>query len=86
VTNGNPGLCEHCEHCKSSSINYTSLPCNKCINALKKEVKRLTELLTDDLGVNEKSISLYFSGNNGFMLLHLTSPFVLLPLKLGQIL
>lgn len=60
------GKCELCQHCKSGSLDYVSLPCDKCIIALKKEVKRLIDLLTRDLGVNEKSISVYFSGNNGF--------------------
>jgi DNA primase small subunit len=58
--------CELCERCKSSSLDYTSLTCDKCVKALKKEVKRLIDMLTKDLGVNEKSISVYFSGNNGF--------------------
>jgi DNA primase small subunit len=60
------GKCDLCEHCKSSSLDHTSLPCDKCIIALKKEVKRLIQLLTSDLGVDEKSISVYFSGNNGY--------------------
>jgi DNA primase small subunit len=47
-------------------LDHTSLPCDKCIVALKKEVKRLIEVLTGDLGVDENSISVYFSGNNGF--------------------
>ena len=58
--------CELCEHCKSGSLDCVSLPCDKCIIALKKEVKRLIDLLTGDLGVDENSISVYFSGNNGF--------------------
>jgi DNA primase small subunit len=60
------GKCDLCEHCKFDSLDYTTLPCNKCIQALKKEVKHLIDLLTDDLGLDEKSISVYFSGNNGF--------------------
>src|SRR5438094_10127236 len=30
-----------CETCKSVTLNQTSIPCNKCISALKKEVRRL---------------------------------------------
>jgi DNA primase small subunit len=55
-----------CESCKNTTLNSTSIPCNKCIAALKKEVRRLTDVLSDDLGIEEKSVSVYFSGNNGF--------------------
>lgn len=47
-------------------MNQTSIPCDKCIFALKKEVRRLIAVLTIDLGIEEKSVSVYFSGNNGF--------------------
>ncbi|PWU82712.1 MAG: DNA primase [Candidatus Nitrosopolaris wilkensis] len=57
---------EICESCKSTTLNQTSIPCDKCIFALKKEVKRLITVLTTDLGIEEKSVSVYFSGNNGF--------------------
>jgi DNA primase small subunit len=57
---------EVCESCKSTTLNQTSLPCVKCIFALKKEVRRLIAVLTTDLGIEEKSLSVYFSGNNGF--------------------
>lgn len=60
------GKYDLCQHCKSGSLEYTSIPCDKCIVALKKEVKRLIDVLTGDLGVDENSISVYFSGNNGF--------------------
>lgn len=57
---------EVCESCKSTSLNQTSIPCGKCIFALKKEVRRLIAVLTTDLGIEQKSVSVYFSGNNGF--------------------
>jgi DNA primase small subunit len=57
---------EVCESCKSTTLNQTSIPCGKCIFALKKEVRRLIAVLTTDLGIDEKSVSVYFSGNNGF--------------------
>ncbi|MDP9287090.1 MAG: DNA primase [Thermoproteota archaeon] len=57
---------EVCESCKGTTLNQTSLPCSKCIFALKKEVRRLIAVLTTDLGIEEKSVSVYFSGNNGF--------------------
>jgi DNA primase small subunit len=57
---------EVCQSCKSTTLNQTSIPCVKCIFALKKEVRRLIAVLTTDLGIEEKSVSTYFSGNNGF--------------------
>jgi DNA primase small subunit len=57
---------EVCESCKSTTLNQTSITCVKCIFALKKEVRRLIAVLTTDLGIDEKSVSVYFSGNNGF--------------------
>jgi len=57
---------EVCNSCHSSPMNQTSLPCNKCMSALKKEVKRLVAVLLDDFGIEEKTVSVYFSGNNGF--------------------
>ena len=57
---------EVCESCKSTTLNQTSIPCGKCIFALKKELRRLIAVLTTDIGIEEKSMSVYFSGNNGF--------------------
>ncbi|HET7148630.1 MAG TPA: DNA primase small subunit domain-containing protein, partial [Candidatus Nitrosopolaris sp.] len=57
---------EVCESCQSTTFNQTSIPCSKCIFALKKEVRRLITVLITDLGIEEKSVSVYFSGNNGF--------------------
>jgi DNA primase small subunit len=57
---------EICVSCKSATLNQMSIPCSKCTSALKKEVRRLIVVLTTDLGIEEKSVSVYFSGNNGF--------------------
>jgi DNA primase small subunit len=57
---------EVCKSCHSGPMNQTSIPCNKCMSALKKEVKRLVAVLIDDFGIEEKTVSVYFSGNNGF--------------------
>jgi DNA primase small subunit len=57
---------EMCMYCKTGKLNHVSIPCNKCNHALKKEVKRLTDLLIYDLGIKEKAIQIYFSGNNGY--------------------
>jgi len=58
-----------CEYCQNGSLNQTSIPCNKCFTALKKEVRLLITYLTDELGIDEEYLSIYFSGNNGFHLL-----------------
>ena len=57
---------ELCPSCKTGKLNHISLICNKCNNALKKEVKHLIEMLMYDLGIMEESIQVYFSGNNGY--------------------
>jgi DNA primase small subunit len=57
---------ELCPSCKTGKLNHISLICNKCNNALKKEVKHLIEMLMYDLGIVEESIQVYFSGNNGY--------------------
>ncbi len=55
-----------CPSCNCNKLTYVSLPCSKCIEASKREAKRLIEFLIVDLGVERSSISIYFSGNNGF--------------------
>ncbi len=60
------GIDSKCSNCNSLHLNVVDLPCKKCILALKKEVIKLKEILTIDLGINENDILVYFSGNNGF--------------------
>jgi DNA primase small subunit len=55
-----------CTACGGKKADNISIPCSKCIDGSKKEVKRLTELLTGDLGIQRADIHTYFSGNNGF--------------------
>jgi DNA primase small subunit len=55
-----------CSSCNSNKFNYISLPCTKCIDASKKEITRLIDLLIKDIGLEDKSVNMYFSGNNGF--------------------
>jgi len=57
---------QNCSRCNSAKVEQTSLPCDNCVNAGKAEVKKLTKILQDDLGVVEQEIKVYFSGNNGF--------------------
>lgn len=55
-----------CPNCGSSKHNSKSFPCSICIDGAKKEVEKLSQILIEDLGVDEKSIHVYFSGNEGF--------------------
>lgn len=55
-----------CPACTSKKANSASIPCSKCIDGSKKEVKHLIEFLTGDLGMLRGEIHIYFSGNNGF--------------------
>ncbi|MDQ3868058.1 MAG: DNA primase [Thermoproteota archaeon] len=57
-----------CPKCDFSKLNHISVPCNKCVHSLKKEVMKLVNLLITDLGIKKNCIEVYFSGNNGFHL------------------
>jgi len=55
-----------CSACSGKKADSVSIPCAKCVDGSKKEVKRLVEFLTGDLGMQQGDIHVYFSGNNGF--------------------
>ncbi|HXG07600.1 MAG TPA: DNA primase small subunit domain-containing protein [Nitrososphaera sp.] len=55
-----------CPVCDGKKVENVSIPCSKCIEGSKKEVKRLIEFLTEDFGMSQSDIHVYFSGNNGF--------------------
>jgi DNA primase small subunit len=55
-----------CTACGGKKADSVSIPCEKCIDGSKREVKRLVEFLTGDLGIQRDDIHVYFSGNNGF--------------------
>ncbi len=55
-----------CEACGSKKAHNISIPCGKCIDGSKTQVKRLLEFLKGDLGMQQSNIHIYFSGNNGF--------------------
>ena len=57
---------DHCSQCNSTKIETKSLPCKNCIEASKKEVFKLSNILIDDLAVDKNNIQIYFSGNEGF--------------------
>jgi DNA primase small subunit len=65
-----------CPACGGKKAENISIPCSKCIDGSKKEVARLVEFLTGDLGMQKDNIHVYFSGNNGFHIHIYDSAFV----------
>ena len=57
---------ENCSNCNSTKIEKKSLPCINCIDAAKKEVSKLSEILINDFLIPVENIQVYFSGNEGF--------------------
>jgi DNA primase small subunit len=55
-----------CPSCGSNKADYVSIPCSRCTEASKNEIRRLIEFLAVDLGMQKGHIHTYFSGNNGF--------------------
>lgn len=55
-----------CPGCGSARHESVSLPCAACIDGAKKQVRLLARLLGEDLGVPRESVTVYFSGNEGF--------------------
>ncbi len=70
VSGGDGGGDNHtCGACGGASgLRRRSLPCEKCVDASKEQVRLLREVLCDDLGVPPEEITVYFSGNEGFHL------------------
>lgn len=59
-------LANQCHQCHSIKLEKKSLPCKNCLSESKREVKKLNRILIDDLGINQDSIKIFFSGNEGF--------------------
>ena len=57
---------ERCTACGSARLDKKSLGCRKCIDASKSEVRKLLQILADDLGIPPENVRVYFSGNEGF--------------------
>ncbi len=55
-----------CVKCNSDKFDVISVTCQQCIFEAKKEVKKLVQVLAEDLAINEEKIQVYFSGNEGF--------------------
>jgi len=74
-------LQQSCPKCKSSKLSKITLSCNDCIIAAKDQVKRLNQILVDDFDINQKSIEVFFSGNEGFHIYVNNSDFQLVGAK-----
>lgn len=61
-----------CPKCGSDKFETIPLTCQNCITESKKEVQKLVEILTEDLGIKKEEIQTYFSGNEGFHI-HVTN-------------
>lgn len=55
-----------CASCHGSRADNISVPCIRCVDASKKETKKLMGFLRSDLGIGQEQTRVYFSGNNGF--------------------
>jgi DNA primase small subunit len=60
-----PARCPKCEGTNTTQLHWS---CPECLEATKDHASRLIRFLTDDFGVPNASISLYFSGNRGYHL------------------
>jgi len=64
-----------CPSCNSNKIEIKSLTCKNCIDGAKQEVFKLKKILEEDLAINEEKIQVYFSGNEGFHVHVIDSPY-----------
>ena len=59
---------EHCSKCQGVSLVQLHWSCGVCLAAAKEQAGRLIGFLTNDFGVPNDRISVYFSGNRGYHL------------------
>lgn len=64
-----------CPGCGSARHEAVSLPCAACIDGAKRQVGLLLRLLGEDLGIAHESITVYFSGNEGFHVYAYDTPY-----------
>jgi len=62
-----------CPYCNSQKLSIITLTCKDCIDATKNEVKKLSDILSNDFSIAEDNIKIYFSGNEGFHIYVLNS-------------
>jgi len=66
-------LQDSCPHCNSQKLSTITLTCKDCIDATKNEVRKLSDILSNDFSIAENNIKIYFSGNEGFHIYVLNS-------------
>ena len=59
-------LQQSCPRCKSNKLSKITLSCDDCIVAAKDQTKKLNDILVNDFAINQNSIEVFFSGNEGF--------------------
>lgn len=57
---------ERCPACGSGRLEQHPWVCDRCLEGAKREVVKLLEFLIEDLGLDEREISVHFSGNMGY--------------------
>ena len=62
-----------CVNCNKGKTYDTSIPCKRCLTSIKKEAAKLLDFLYCDLGIKEKFVEIFFSGNAGFHF-HVSDP------------
>ena len=55
-----------CPNCGQEKFKEKTWPCEICLDASKKEVIKLVDILTDDFGCSSKVMTLAFSGHRGY--------------------
>jgi DNA primase small subunit len=60
-----PSQCSRCQGTDTVQLHWS---CAECLAATKDHISRLLKFLTDDFGVPEADIAVYFSGNRGYHL------------------
>ena len=61
-------LMPNCPKCESNKFSTIALTCKLCIKAVKEEVRKLNEILINDLSIDRNDVKIFFSGNEGFHL------------------
>jgi DNA primase small subunit len=57
---------EKCPICGSQKFNVNTWPCETCLDSAKAETTKLLDILTQDFGLSESEIHIFFSGHRGF--------------------
>ena len=68
-------MVQTCPKCNSTKLEQKSLTCKNCISGAKTEVKKLMNILIEDLDIKKQNIQVYFSGNEGFHVYVTNSPY-----------